>query len=94
MADTNNERIAAIAKRFQHRHNRHPTSGEKERPKRVRVHNSIYLDQALLDQLGEAYRTTSHELYPQELLKSTFLEACIGYALDHLPDIKTILRDM
>ena len=67
-------------------------SGEKERPGRVRVHRSIYLEQAVYDRLGEAYKTTSHELYPLEVRKSAFVEACIAYALEHLPDIKAVLR--
>jgi hypothetical protein len=68
------------------------TSGEQERPRRARVHRSIYLEQAVYDRLGEAYKTTSHELYPLEVRKSAFVEACIAYALEHLPDIKTVLR--
>ena len=68
------------------------TPGKKERPKRARVHRSIYLEQAIYDHLGEAYKTTKHELYPLEVRKSAFVEACIAYALDHLPDIKAALR--
>jgi hypothetical protein len=52
----------------------------------------MYLERAVYDRLGEAYKTTSHELYPQEVRKSTFVEACIAYALEHLPDIKAGLR--
>jgi len=68
------------------------TPDKKTRPKRTRVHRSIYLEQGVYDRLGEAYKTTSHELYPQEFRKSAFVEACIAYALEHLPDIKTVLR--
>lgn len=68
------------------------TPDKKTRSKRTRVHRSIYLEQAVYDRLGEAYKITSHELYPQEFRKSTFIEACIAYALDHLPDIKGALR--
>ena len=68
------------------------TLDKKTQPKRTRVHRSIYLEQAVYDRLGEAYKTTSHELYPQEFRKSTFVEVCIAYALEHLPDIKTVLR--
>jgi len=70
----------------------HRPTGEKERPRRPRVHRSMYLERAVYDRLGEAYKTTSHELYPQEVRKSTFVEACIAYALEHLPDIKAGLR--
>jgi hypothetical protein len=70
----------------------HRMPGKKEQPTRTRVHRSIYLEQAIYDRLGEAYKTTSHELYPLEVRKSAFVEACIAYALDHLPDIKTALH--
>ena len=69
----------------------HP-SGEKERLRRARVHRSIYLEPTVYDRLGEAYKTTSHELFPLEVRKSAFVEACIAYALEHLPDIKAVLR--
>lgn len=68
------------------------TPEEKKRPKRTRVHRSIYLELAIYDRLGEAYKTTNHELYPLEVHKSAFVEACIAYALDHLPDIKAALH--
>ncbi len=70
----------------------HHTPGEEEQPKRARVHRSIYLEQAIYDRLGEAYKTTNHDLYPLEVRKSAFVEACIAYALDHLSDIKADLR--
>ncbi len=50
------------------------------------------MEQAIYDRFGEAYRTTNHELYPLEVHKSAFVEACIAYALDPLPDIKVRLR--
>ncbi len=93
MADNNNERIVTVAKQLQKTDEQSRTPSEKEQPKRVRVHSSMYLERALLDRLDEAYKTTSHELYPLEVRKSTFIEACIAYALDHLPDIKALLRE-
>ena len=92
MATHNNERTAADAKQFQKPDNQFHMSGKKEQPGRVRVHRSIYLERAIYDRLGEAYKTINHELYPLEVRKSTFVETCIAYALDHLSDIKTALR--
>lgn len=85
MADDLNEHITLAANEQRH------TSGEQERPGRLRVHRSMYLERASYDRLNEAYRITSHKLYPLEVRKSIFLEACIGYALDHLSDIESIL---
>ena len=38
----------------------HRMAGKKEQPTRTRVHRSIYLEQAIYDRLGEAYKTTSN----------------------------------
>ena|GEM_PF-5512271 len=70
-----------------------PMPGKRERSQRKRVHRSLYLEQDLYDRLGTAYKVTSHELYPVEVRKSAFVEACIAYALDHLPEIKTVLHE-
>lgn len=37
----------------------HRPSGEQEQTRQARVHRSIYLEQAVYDRLGEAYKTTS-----------------------------------
>ena len=68
------------------------TPGEKGQLRHTRVHRSIYLEQAIYDRLGEAYKATGHELYPLEVRKSAFMETCLAYALDHLSDIEAILR--
>ncbi len=89
MADTNEDHSATVA-----RQSHVSDSSERPQPTRTRVHRSIYLEQGIYDRLGEAYKTTNHELYPLEVRKSTFIEVCIAYALDHLPDIEDILRKL
>jgi hypothetical protein len=93
MAERNNERTAAIARQLQQAKKQRHAPGEKGQPERTRVHSSIYLERDLLDRLGKAYKATNHELYPLEVRKSTFIEACIAYALDHLSDIKNRLLE-
>ncbi len=68
------------------------SSGTKEQSTRARVHRSLYLERSVYDRLGEAYKATSHELYPLEVRKSAFVETCLAYALDHLSDIQSALR--
>lgn len=92
MATNNNEHLATTAQQTQEVDKQRHASGEKEQPERTRVHRSIYLERTSYERLDEAYKKTRHQLYPLELRKSAFIEACIAYALDHLPDIKTILR--
>ena len=52
------------------------------------VGNSFYLETAVVRSLDQAYKQTSHELYPKEMSKSDFLEACLRYALSDLDTIK------
>jgi hypothetical protein len=95
MTNNDNEFITAKVERFQQAEDQHHTSSAKEQPERVRVHRSMYLERASYDRLNEAYKITGHKLYPLEVRKSTFMEACIAYALDHLADIEAILsRDV
>ncbi|HLX58076.1 MAG TPA: hypothetical protein VKR83_13730 [Ktedonobacteraceae bacterium] len=92
MADNINEHITSTEKASQKADEQHRVPREKEQSERVRVHRSMYLERASYDRLNEAYKLTSHKLYPLETRKSTFMEVCIAYALDHLSDIEAILR--
>ena len=53
-----------------------------------RTRHSFYLETAVVRSLDQAYKQTSHELYPREMSKSDFLEACLRYALSDLDTIK------
>jgi hypothetical protein len=52
-----------------------------------RTRHSFYLDTAVVRSLDQAYKKTYHELYPREMSKSDFLEACLRYALSNLDTI-------
>jgi len=91
MADQLNDDITLAAQTSRKAAKQSHVSYEKEGPERIRVHRSMYLERASYDLLNEAYKKTSHKLYPLEVRKSTFIEACITYALTHLPDIEAIL---
>jgi hypothetical protein len=89
------ERIAALAKRFQQRNDKKPDEqSETEPTRRERAHRSFYLDKGIYERLDSSYKTTAHELYPQDTSKSIFIETCLAYAIDHLEEIKTILRQI
>ncbi|GAC1342193.1 MAG: hypothetical protein NVSMB27_00740 [Ktedonobacteraceae bacterium] len=92
MVDNVNEHSTPTIKRTRQVDQQRPASNEKEQSERVRVHRSMYLERVSYDRLNEAYKTTSHKLYPLEVRKSTFMETCIAYALDHLSDIESNLR--
>ena len=95
MADNDNEFITTKLEGFPQADTKQRSSSEEEQLERVRVHRSMYLDRASYDRLNEAYKMTSHKLYPLEVRKSTFMEVCIAYAIEHLADIEAILsREM
>ena len=64
------------------------TSRERNQKVIKRTRHSFYLDAALVHSLDQAYRQVHHDLYPVEIGKSDFLEACIRYALSYLQEIK------
>jgi hypothetical protein len=84
------ERLKALTSRFSA-----PSAESKTeaRPKKSveRRRHSLYLDKALVARADQAYKDIGHELYPVEVNKSDFLEACLDYALSHLEDIKATL---
>jgi hypothetical protein len=56
-----------------------------------RRRHSLYLDNALVGLCDQAYKEAAHELYPAEISKSDFLEACFKFALEHRGDIEAAL---
>jgi hypothetical protein len=80
------DRIAKLGQRFKSHSTGRPAETNRNRERR-----SYYMDTALSERIDTVYRELNHELYPQTISKSTFLEAIIEYALDNLPSIKDIL---
>lgn len=54
---------------------------------RSRERHSFYVDGALVERLATTYREVNHDLHPQSITKSDFLEALMDYGLAHLPAI-------
>ncbi len=81
------------SKRLQERFSTHNKKAEsKQSAKNVdRGRHSLYLDKALVGLLDNAYKVAAHNLYPAEIDKATFMEACLTYALSHLEDIQASL---
>ncbi len=71
MADQLNDDITLAAQASRKAAKQSHISFEKEGPERVRVHRSMYLERTSYDLLNEAYKKTSHKLYPLEVRKST-----------------------
>lgn len=80
------DRISKLSQRFRtHAVGRKPTSN------RTRERHSFYLDVELVTRLDKTYRAVNHELYPDNITKSAFLETLIEVGLDHLTEIKDAL---
>ncbi len=86
------DRMAALRKRFSH------TDGEtsdavasKPGRKSDRARHTLYLDKRLVSQVDTAFKAAAHELYPREIEKADYLEACLTFALAHQDEIKASL---
>ncbi len=91
---SNEDRLKALSQRFSKK-TEDPASETKPAavPKKevARRRHSLYLDNALVGLCDQAYKQIAHELYPAEINKSDFLEACLKFALQHQDEIKKSL---
>lgn len=78
-------RIAKLSERFKP-HTGRPKLSPKERERR-----SYYLDTSVADRLDQDYKAFSHQLYPQAVSKSVFIETVLEYGLDHLEALREII---
>lgn len=83
-----NDRIARLSQRFE----RHAL-GRRPANTRARERHSLYLDTEIVGRASQAFRDTSHQLYPHTISKSVFWETLLEYALEHLDEIKTRLAE-
>lgn len=96
----NEDRIKALGTRVK----QHPESDEtmqtptllpvqKKTRQSDRSRHTFYLDTRIVKQLDQAFKDAAHELYPQEVEKADYLEACLTFALAHQEEIKASLAD-
>jgi hypothetical protein len=80
------DRISQLSKRFKTH-----SVGRTATTSRNRERKSFYIDADLVKSIDDTYRKLNHELYPNQVSKSTFLESLIQFGLDHLPEVKATL---
>ena len=80
------DRIDRLSERFR-RHEKPPTPPKK----RNRGRRSFYVDLTLVERLDETYLALRHQLYPQDVSKSEFLEALLEFGLENLDNISRII---
>ncbi len=87
MADDRSARIGRLSQRFE----KPDVPASKPEVQRARERQSLYLDAELMKRIDQVHRDVAHELYPQKVTKSTFLETLLEYSLAHLDDVKSQL---
>jgi hypothetical protein len=85
--DDRKTRIAKLSERFKP-HTGRPKLSAKERERR-----SYYLDTEIAERLDKDYKEFSHQLYPQTVSKSVFIETILEYGLDNLKALREIIKE-
>lgn len=83
----NEDRLEALRKRVSHL----PTGKPRTQASHDRARHTLYLDKTLVKLIDQAFRDTAHEIYPQEVDKADYLEACLKFALANQDKVKTYL---
>jgi hypothetical protein len=84
--DDRKTRIAKLSERFK------PNSGRQKISPKQRERKSYYLDTEIIGRLDSDYKEFSHQLYPQTVGKSVFMETILEYGLDNLPAIRELIQ--
>jgi hypothetical protein len=89
------DRIAALRQRMKHEGETPDTSTKqrKQAGQSDRARHTVYLSKTLMRAIDKAFKDAGHELYPLEIDKADYLEACLKYALAHQDEIRTLLAN-
>jgi hypothetical protein len=80
------DRIAKLSQRFK----THAT-GKPKNTNKNRERQSFYLDGELTERIDKTYKDIDHQLYPNSVSKSAFLETILEYGLENIEIIKSRL---
>jgi len=80
-------RIAKLSERFK------PQTGRQKLSPKQRERKSYYLDTEITGRMDRDYKEFSHQLYPQTVGKSVFMETILEYGLDNLPAIRELILE-
>ncbi len=83
------DRIAKLSQRFK----THAT-GRPKRTQKNRERQSLYLDADLTARIDHTYKDVAHQMYPNTLSKSAFLETLLEYGLENLDTITSRLAEL
>ena len=83
------DRIARLSQRFKSHAGGRPKNDQKSRERQ-----SLYLDANLIERVDKIYKEIGHQLYPNEVSKSLFLETILEYGLENMEAIKSRLSEL
>ena len=83
------DRIARLSQRFKTH-----TGGRPKNDQKNRERQSLYLDANLIERVDKIYKEIGHQLYPNEVSKSLFLETILEYGLENMEAIKSRLSEL
>jgi hypothetical protein len=83
------DRIARLSQRFKTH-----TGGRPKNDQKSRERQSLYLDANLIERVDKTYKEIGHQLYPNEVSKSLFLETILEYGLEHMEAIKARFSEL
>ena len=82
------DRIARLSQRFKTH-----TTGRPKNESKNRERQSLYLDANLTERIDKTYKDINHQLYPNSVSKSTFLEIILEYGLENIESVKSRLSE-
>ena len=82
------DRIARLSQRFKSHVGGRPKNDQKSWERQ-----SLYLDANLIERVDKTYKDIQHQLYPQPISKSAFLETILEYGLENIEAIKSHLSE-
>ncbi|SRR5579884_3786873 len=63
-----------------------------DQQKSERKRHTLYYSTSLNTQVDNAFKQVAHDIFPLEIEKADFVEACFHYCLENLGDIQALLQ--
>jgi len=79
-------RIEKLSERFK------PHTGRPKQSLKDRERRSYYLDIVIAERLDKDFKAFNHQVYPNTVSKSVFIETILEYALDNIQAVKEVLK--
>lgn len=85
--DDRKARIQKLSERFK------PQANRRQSATRERQRRSFYLDIEIVERLDKEHKALNHEVYPQTISKSVFMEAVLEYGMNNLSEVKALIQE-